>query len=49
VACVCRLPDPWNIDTTTGSGDKLPLSVYSTNTIAGGASFEVDDCNLTQG
>ncbi len=33
--------------TTIGNGNKMPLSVYSTNTIAGGASFEVDDCSLS--
>ena len=33
-------------DTTIGTGDILPLSVFSTNTVAGGATFEVDDCVL---
>lgn len=32
--------------TTVGAGDMLPFSVYSTNTKAGGATFEVDDCSL---
>ena len=34
-------------DTTVGTGDKLPMSVFSTNTKAGGATFEVDDCSLS--
>jgi chitodextrinase len=32
----------------TGAGDRLPLAIFSTNTIAGGATFEVDDCSLTK-
>lgn len=33
--------------TTVGNGNMLPFSIYSTNTKAGGATFEVDDCSLT--
>jgi hypothetical protein len=33
--------------TTIGAGNKLQMSVFSTNTSGGGASYEVDDCTLT--
>lgn len=32
--------------TTIGNGNMLPFSIYSTNTIAGGATFQVDNCVL---
>jgi hypothetical protein len=35
--------------TTIGTGNMLPFSVYSTNTVSGGATFEVDDCSLVKG
>ncbi len=35
--------------TTIGTGNKMPLSVYSTNTVSGGATFQVDDCSLSGG
>jgi Phosphoesterase family/Fibronectin type III domain/Carbohydrate binding domain len=35
--------------TTVGTGNMLPFSVYSTNTVSGGATFEVDDCSLVKG
>lgn len=33
--------------TTTGTGNMVPMVIYSTNTKGGGATFEVDDCTLT--
>jgi hypothetical protein len=33
--------------TAVGSGNKVPLAIYSTNTKGGGPTFEVDDCTLT--
>jgi fibronectin type 3 domain-containing protein len=33
--------------TAVGTGNMMPMSVYSTNTKGGGATFEVDDCSLT--
>lgn len=35
--------------TTIGTGNRLWFSIYSTNTVAGGATFEVGSCSLTSG